>query len=146
MIAISMSCANRRHGSSRTIRGACSTSRPHLWRASEDHAGVPVIALERLDAGHEGKVETVKARYVVGCDGARSAVRKSIGRELRGDSANHAWGVMDVLAVTDFPDIRFKSLIQSASDGSIIVIPREGGYLVRLYVELANLDAGERVP
>ncbi len=94
------------------------------------------VSLERLDAGHEGEVETVRARYVVGCDGARSTVRKSIGRELRGDSANHAWGVMDVLAVTDFPDIRFKSLIQSASDGSIIVIPREGGYLVRLYVEL----------
>ena len=95
--------------------------------------------------GIEGKIETVKARYVVGCDGARSAVRKSIGRELHGDSANHAWGVMDVLAVTDFPDIRFKSLIQSANDGSIIIIPREGGYLVRLYVELAKLDAGERV-
>jgi 2-polyprenyl-6-methoxyphenol hydroxylase-like FAD-dependent oxidoreductase len=110
---------------------------------SEDHA--VTVRLERLDAGHEGEVETVRARYVVGCDGARSTVRKSIGRELRGDSANHAWGVMDVLAVTDFPDIRFKSLIQSASDGSIIVIPREGGYLVRLYVELANLDAGERV-
>jgi phenol 2-monooxygenase (NADPH) len=109
----------------------------------EDHA--VTVSLERLDAGHEGEVETVKARYVVGCDGARSTVRKSIGRELRGDSANHAWGVMDVLAVTDFPDIRLKSLIQSASDGSIIVIPREGGYLVRLYVELANLDAGERV-
>jgi phenol 2-monooxygenase (NADPH) len=109
----------------------------------EDHA--VTVSLERLDAGHEGEVETVRARYVVGCDGARSTVRKSIGRELRGDSANHAWGVMDVLAVTDFPDIRFKSLIQSASDGSIIVIPREGGYLVRLYVELTNLDAGERV-
>jgi len=109
----------------------------------EDHA--VTVSLERLDAGHEGEIETVRARYVVGCDGARSTVRKSIGRELRGDSANHAWGVMDVLAVTDFPDIRFKSLIQSASDGSILVIPREGGYLVRLYVELANLDAGERV-
>jgi phenol 2-monooxygenase len=109
----------------------------------EDHA--VTVRFERLDAGHEGEVETVRARYVVGCDGARSTVRKSIGRELRGDSANHAWGVMDILAVTDFPDIRFKSLIQSASDGSIIVIPREGGYLVRLYVELANLDVGERV-
>jgi phenol 2-monooxygenase (NADPH) len=72
-------------------------------------------------------------------------VRKSIRRELHGDFANHAWGVMDVLAVTDFPDIRFKSLIQSASDGSIIIIPREGGYLVRLYVELTKLDVGERV-
>jgi phenol 2-monooxygenase len=103
------------------------------------------VRLERLDAGHEGEIETVKARHVVGCDGARSTVRKSIGRELRGDSANHAWGVMDILAVTDFPDIRFKVLIQSAHDGSALVIPREGGYLVRLYVELTHLDIGERV-
>ena len=65
--------------------------------------------LERLDPAHEGQIETIKARYVVGCDGARSTVRKSIGRALHGDSANHAWGVMDVLAVTDFPDVRFKS-------------------------------------
>jgi phenol 2-monooxygenase (NADPH) len=108
-----------------------------------DHA--VTVRLERLDPGHQGEIETVKARYVVGCDGARSTVRKSIGRELRGDSANHAWGVMDILAVTDFPDIRFKVLIQSAHDGSMLVIPREGGYLVRLYVELTNLDVGERV-
>ena len=103
------------------------------------------VRLERLDAANEGKVETIKARYVVGCDGARSMVRKSIGRELHGDSANHAWGVMDVLAVTDFPDIRFKSLIQSAKDGSLLIIPREGGYMVRIYVELAKLEVGERV-
>jgi phenol 2-monooxygenase len=103
------------------------------------------VTLERLDGPHEGRTETVKARYVVGCDGARSVVRSSIGRDLHGDSANHAWGVMDVLAVTDFPDIRCKCLIQSAHEGSIIVIPREGGYLVRLYVELTKLDAGERV-
>ncbi|WP_298880605.1 FAD-binding monooxygenase [uncultured Bradyrhizobium sp.] len=108
-----------------------------------DHA--VTVRLERLDGADEGKVETIKARYVVGCDGARSTVRKSIGRELHGDSANHAWGVMDVLAVTDFPDIRFKSLIQSAKDGSLLIIPREGGYMVRLYVELAKLDVGERV-
>ena len=72
------------------------------------------VTLERLDPTHQGETETVSARYVVGCDGARSIVRTSIGRELRGDAANHAWGVMDVLAVTDFPDIRCKSLIQSA--------------------------------
>ncbi len=108
-----------------------------------DH--VVTARFERLDPQHEGKVETVKARYVVGCDGARSAVRKSIGRELHGDSASHVWGVMDVLAVTDFPDIRCKSLIQSANDGSLLVIPREGGYLVRIYVELTKLDIGERV-
>jgi len=101
--------------------------------------------LERVDPEHEGEIETVRARYVVGCDGARSAVRKSIGRALHGDSANHAWGVMDVLAVTDFPDVRMKCLIQSANDGSIIIIPREGGYLFRIYVEMDKLHANERV-
>ena len=81
---------------------------------------------------------TVDARYVVGCDGARSAVRQAIGRELKGDVANHAWGVLDVLAVTDFPDIRLKATIQSTS-GSIVLIPREGGYLVRFYVDLGEV-------
>ncbi|MFB6460159.1 FAD-binding monooxygenase [Bradyrhizobium tunisiense] len=111
--------------------------------AVDDHA--VTVRLERIDAAHEGEIETIRARYVVGCDGARSTVRRSIGRELHGDSANHAWGVMDVLAVTDFPDIRFKSLVQSAKDGSLLIIPREGGYMVRIYVELAKLEAGERV-
>ena len=101
--------------------------------------------LERVDPEHQGESETIRARYVVGCDGAHSAVRKSIGRTLHGDSANHAWGVMDVLAVTDFPDIRYKSLIQSAKDGSIVIIPREGGHLFRIYVEMDKLNADERV-
>ena len=88
----------------------------------------------------------MKARYVVGCDGARSAVR-AVARtaRLRGDLANQAWGVMDVLAVTDFPDIRLKSAIQSASEGNVLIIPREGGYLVRLYIELDKLNDNERV-
>ena len=101
--------------------------------------------IEHLKEGQYPEIETIKARYVVGCDGARSAVRRSIGRNLHGDSANHAWGVMDVLAVTDFPDIRMKCLIQSAKDGSVIIIPREGGYLFRIYVEMDKLAADERV-
>ncbi|MGQ7244967.1 FAD-dependent monooxygenase [Salinicola sp. V024] len=72
-------------------------------------------------------------------------MRKSLGRFLHGDSANQAWGVMDVLAVTDFPDIRMKTAIHSANEGNILVIPREGGYLVRLYIELDKLKADERV-
>lgn len=111
-----------------------------------DGGAYPVTAtLERLDPGREGQKVTVRARYVVGCDGARSAVRHAIGRKLEGDAANQAWGVMDVLAVTDFPDIRCKTLIQSAAEGNIIIIPREGGYLTRFYVELDKLKAGERV-
>ena len=91
------------------------------------------------------KIEIVKCKYAVGCDGARSQVRQSIGHELVGDALNQAWGVMDVLLVTDFPDIRLKAVIQSAHEGNIIVIPREGGYMVRLYIELDKLKEDERV-
>ncbi|MCW2618079.1 MAG: Phenol 2-monooxygenase, partial [Modestobacter sp.] len=101
-------------------------------------AAYPVaVTLQHLKESREtGETSTVRARYVVGCDGARSGVRAAIGRELVGDPMNQSWGVMDVLAVTDFPDIRLKSAILSANQGNLLVIPREGGYLVRLYIEL----------
>lgn len=132
------------------MRNAPSRLEPHYGRrfvdlsvdAGGDH---PVtVQLERTDPAHAGAIETVRARYVVGCDGARSGVRKAIGRQLVGDSANQAWGVMDVLAVTDFPDIRYKAAVQSPH-GNLLVIPREGGYLVRLYVEMDKLGEEERV-
>jgi phenol 2-monooxygenase (NADPH) len=91
-----------------------------------------------------GADKTIRAKYVVGCDGARSKVREAIGAELRGDFANHAWGVVDMLATTDFPDIRLKAAIQSADEGNILLIPREGGYLVRLYVDLGDTDPNQR--
>jgi len=91
-----------------------------------------------------GIMKTIRAKYVVGCDGARSKVRDAIGAKLHGDFANHAWGVVDMLAVTDFPDIRLKSAIQSADEGNILLIPREGGYMVRLYVDLGEVDPNNR--
>lgn len=85
-----------------------------------------------------GPTRQVRAKYVVGADGAGSRVRKAIGHHLAGDAANHAWGVMDVLADTDFPDIRTKCAIHSSS-GSILHIPREGGHLFRMYVDLGEV-------
>ena len=106
--------------------------------SGDRQARAPRSCARGTDRDHQGPL----------CGGLRRSAQhraQAIGRTLRGDSANHAWGVMDVLAVTDFPDVRFKSLIQSANDGSILIIPREGGYLFRLYIELDKLDAGERV-
>jgi phenol 2-monooxygenase (NADPH) len=102
----------------------------------------PVVVTLRDVA--KGSESTVRAKYVVGCDGARSRVRDAIGAVPHGDFANHAWGVVDMLAVTDFPDIRLKVAIQSADEGNILLIPREGGYLVRLYVDLGEVDPNKR--
>ncbi|WP_233886985.1 FAD-binding monooxygenase [Paraburkholderia flagellata] len=111
----------------------------------EDEGEYPVrVTLRCTDEAREGETVVIRARYVVGCDGARSRVRASIGQTLRGDAANHAWGVMDALAVTDFPDIRLKAAIQSASKGNLLIIPREGGYLVRFYVDLGEVTPENR--
>nr|MCU0965204.1 FAD-dependent monooxygenase [Burkholderiaceae bacterium] len=110
-----------------------------------DAAAFPVtVTLEHTAPGREGQTRQVRANYVIGCDGARSAVRGAIGGALHGDAAHQAWGVMDVLAVTDFPDWRMKSFVRSQDEGILMVLPREGGHLVRLYVELDNLGEHER--
>lgn len=97
------------------------------------------VRLVRTAGDDAGAERVVRARYVVGADGAHSRVRRAIGCTAVGQSALHAWGVMDVLAVTDFPDIRTKCAIQSGSGGSILLIPREGGHLFRMYVDLGEV-------
>ncbi|MEH0108183.1 FAD-binding monooxygenase [Tersicoccus sp. MR15.9] len=104
-----------------------------------DEGERPVTVTLAGVGAREGQERTVRAKYVIGCDGARSKVRESIGCTLAGDAANHAWGVMDVLAETDFPDIRTKCAIQSHTGGSILLIPREGGFLFRMYVDLGEV-------
>jgi phenol 2-monooxygenase len=52
-----------------------------------------------------------------------------------GDSSNAIWGVMDIFPRTNFPDIRKKATVHS-KNGSIVVIPREGGFMVRFYVQM----------
>ena len=109
---------------------------------TDDHPVTVVLENTGINAG---ETKTVRANYVVGCDGARSNVRKAIGGTLHGDAAHQAWGVMDILANTDFPDIRQKCLVTSSAEGNILILPREGGYLFRMYVELDKLNADERV-
>lgn len=109
----------------------------------DDSQEYPVEVTVRYVAGErEGEERKVRTKYVIGCDGARSGVRKAIGRKLEGDVSNHAWGVMDVLANTDFPDWRTKCAISSQS-GSILHIPREGGHLCRVYVDLGEVPLND---
>ncbi|KAM0493242.1 hypothetical protein ACHAP8_009428 [Fusarium lateritium] len=93
---------------------------------------------------------TVRTKYLIGADGARSKVRKCMGLELEGETTDHIWGVCDFVADTNFPDIRNRSAVHSDA-GSVMIIPREqiatGEYLTRLYVQVpgeveATQDAG----
>lgn len=107
----------------------------------------PVTVNLRGTAGQSaGQERAVRAKYVVGCDGALSLVRDAIGRKHLGGVSQRAWGVMDVLVNTDFPDWRIKCAINSEA-GNILHIPREGGYLCRMYIDLGAVaeDDNHRV-
>jgi flavin-dependent dehydrogenase len=42
----------------------------------------------------EGSTETVKAKYMVGCDGAHSWTRGQLGFKLEGEPTDYIWGVL----------------------------------------------------
>jgi len=100
------------------------------------------VRLRRSTGEHEGEELTVRTKYVVGGDGAHSGVRKAIGATHQGKISYHAWGVVDMVADTDFPDIRTKCIITS-NQGHILHIPREGGYLFRSYVDLGRVPEND---
>jgi len=43
------------------------------------------------------EVETVKAKYMIGCDGAHSWTRRQLGFELEGEATDFIWGVLGLL-------------------------------------------------
>jgi phenol 2-monooxygenase len=83
----------------------------------------------------DGVEQTWHAKYVLGCDGAHSTIRHSLSIPMLGDTTDTVWGVMDIFPLTSFPDIRRKCTIHSPH-GNIVIIPREGGEMVRFYTQL----------
>ncbi|KAK3057635.1 hypothetical protein LTR09_001819 [Extremus antarcticus] len=100
-----------------------------------------LLQASKLDAKAD-REEIVKAKYMLGADGAHSWVRNQLGFKLEGDSTDYIWGVLDIIPITDFPDIRMRCAIHSANAGSVMVIPRENK-LVRLYIQLTTTEKGE---
>ncbi|KAF2203541.1 FAD monooxygenase-like protein [Delitschia confertaspora ATCC 74209] len=80
--------------------------------------------------------KTLGTRYLVGCDGAHSQVRKCLpdSRPV-GVSRDAVWGVLDGVVDTEFPDIWSKVVISSEEHGSVLILPRERN-ITRLYIEM----------
>ncbi|THX38692.1 FAD binding domain protein [Aureobasidium pullulans] len=83
-----------------------------------------------------GKERLWQTKYLVGCDGAHSKVRKSIPEiKAEGSSSEAIWGVLDGVIETDFPDLWSKVVVYSEEAGNVLCIPRERN-MTRLYIEL----------
>lgn len=88
-----------------------------------------------------GKARTVRAKYVVGADGAHSVVRRALDVKMEGDVVDEVWGVIDIVPDTDLGDVR--KYVRFTKDGGqllAMIIPREklsnGDYQIRVYIEM----------
>ena len=55
---------------------------------------------------NDAAIETIQAKYLIGCDGARSWTRGQVGISLEGEMSDHVWGVMDIVPLTNFREHR----------------------------------------
>ena len=90
-----------------------------LRRRMAEHAGITlclrheVFAIDavaegvrlRIEDMRSGRLHQAAARYVVGCDGARSLVRRFMGTELDDLESHERWLVLDVLLKRPRPDL-----------------------------------------
>jgi 3-(3-hydroxy-phenyl)propionate hydroxylase len=74
----------------------------HEVTAIEDGSEHATLQVKDL---HSGNAYAVQARYVIGCDGARSMVRKAIGTSMLDLGLHQPWLVFDVRLKTDVPGL-----------------------------------------
>lgn len=91
--------------------------------------------LIRKSRGKEKSTEVVRSKYMIGCDGAHSWTRQQLGFHMEGEQTDFIWGVLDIVPITNFPDIRMKCAIHSAESGSIVRILRVHVSSIDLYLE-----------
>ncbi|KAG9119331.1 hypothetical protein FRC07_005688, partial [Ceratobasidium sp. 392] len=109
--------------------------------------GVNPIRLALLEGGAEypmeveleksnGEKETVRAKYVIGCDGAHSWTRAQLGIDMVGDTSDSVWGLVDIFVDSDFPDLRSVTVVENSGRRAVL-IPRENN-MVRFTVQLSE--------
>ncbi len=111
-------------------------------------AGIARFPNVHVHLGHEiGSVDDLDARYVVGCDGARSLVRRAIGSRQHDLGLHQPWLVVDLLCdldqqrVRDLPD----HTIQLCDPARPMTIVHVGGRRWRWEIMLMPDDDSARL-
>jgi 3-(3-hydroxy-phenyl)propionate hydroxylase len=109
--------ALERFSSVETLFGCrCETVREH-------DSGVTLALTMQAGTNGESK-RTIRARYLVACDGARSAIRKQIGATLAGSTYRQRWLIVDLASTKE--RLR-QTRIVCNPDRPLITLPGPGG-------------------
>ncbi|GAC1310494.1 MAG: FAD-dependent monooxygenase [Vulcanimicrobiaceae bacterium] len=96
-----------------------------------------VLARLRHD---DGRIEEVEARYLAGCDGGHSAVRRALGASFDGGTYDHTFYVADVVCEGDALDGDAQGVLDA--DGFLAIFPMKGVGHARLIGAVRD-DPGE---
>ncbi|KAF2266555.1 FAD/NAD(P)-binding domain-containing protein [Lojkania enalia] len=106
---------------------------------SEDADQTHPIAVKVANAV-TGQGETLRAKYLIGADGAQSQIRELLGTPFDGLATECFWAIMDCEVKTDYPHILDFSIVISDEHGGTILVPREQG-VTRIYVQVPEKRA-----
>ncbi|KAF2189389.1 FAD/NAD(P)-binding domain-containing protein [Zopfia rhizophila CBS 207.26] len=109
----------------------------HVQPASDASTHPVTVTLKNVRTAEE---ETVRAKYLVGADGAGSKIREQLGIPFDGLATDCFWAIMDCRWKTDYPHILGFGIVISEEHGGVIIIPREQGF-TRIYTQITGEKA-----
>lgn len=104
---------------------------------AEDAQGVAV----QVDAG-EGDRRTVRADYLVACDGGRSTVREQLGLQFEGTQYDGRYVIVDIVQETRRPVERLAWFDPPSNPGSTILMHRQPDNVWRIDYQLRDDEDG----
>ena len=79
--------------------------------SAEKSNGAPSNGIKTVQqTAKSERVEIIKAKYLLGCDGGHSWTRRQVGLPLEGEQSDHVWGVIDIIPLTDFRMLFFSGV------------------------------------
>ncbi|KAI5861029.1 FAD binding domain-containing protein [Durotheca rogersii] len=125
---------------------------PVVERVLLDHLDTPIyyqekaIAIVDADDGvtvSTDRGRTIRGRYAIAADGARSTIRRALGISFTGTKPEMVWAVLDTFIDTDFPRCPEIITFQLRGQSRVSWIPRERG-MARFYTLLDGEITQER--
>ncbi|MCJ1468242.1 hypothetical protein MMC07_006870 [Pseudocyphellaria aurata] len=90
-----------------------------------------------------GRTDVVRAKFLVGADGAASSIRKQLKIPFDGISTDIFWAIMDCKFDTDHPYFTTFGVVMNSEHGGCIIVPREDGYTRQVKYHEVNAERAQ---